>query len=123
MYESDKRDKAERTVARTRIRPAEVELVDLALRPNYSGSSYTLVGRVRNRSAAYTLTEFRLKLVIRDCRTASDCEIVGETEESVYANVPPNQARDLDKYIYFSGLRQPRGKYQWAYHIIEIIGR
>jgi hypothetical protein len=123
LYESDKRDRAERAVARTRITPAEVELVGLALQPSSLGGSYTLIGRVRNRSTVYTLTKLQLKLMIRDCQTSTDCEIVGETEESVYTNVPPGQARDLDQYVHFSGLRQPHGKYRWDYHIVEIIGQ
>jgi len=123
LYEMDRRQKAERGVAKTRIKPNEVELVDLAFRPGSGTGSYTLVGRTRNRSTQYTLSEVRLRLTMRDCTGSNDCEIVGETEKSLYTSVPPGQARDLDEYVHFSGMRQPRGKYQWEYQIVEVLGR
>jgi hypothetical protein len=123
LYKMDRQQRAEHEVAKTRIKLNEVELVDLVLRPGHSTGSYTLVGRIRNQSTQYTLSEVRLKLTMRDCKGSNDCEIVGETKESLYTSVPPGQARDLDEYVHFSGMRQPRGKYQWEYQIVEILGR
>ena len=71
----------------------------------------------------YTLSEVRLKLTMRDCRKPKDCEVVGETVESLYTSVPPGQARDLDEHVLFSAMRQPRGTYQWEYQIVAILGR
>ena len=123
LYQMDQQDKRERELATSRISRSEIELVDLALQPGYGTSSYTLVGRVRNLSAQYTLSEVRLKLVMRDCAPAGHCEIVGETDESLYLGVPPGQARDLNEYVSFRGLGPPSGKHQWEHQILEIIGR
>ena len=123
LFVMDRRQKAERELAKTRIRSQEVELVDLVLRPGYSGSSFTLVGRVRNRSGRYTLNEMRLKFTMKDCGEADNCEVVGQTEDAMYVNVPPGQARDLNESVYFTGLGSPRGKHQWDYQVVEIIGR
>ena len=116
------RQQAERELAKTRIKSDEVELVDLALRSGYAGS-YTLVGRVRNRSDRYTLDEVGLKFTMSDCSDTSVCEVVGETERLIHVNVPPRQARDLNDFVHFTGLGAPRGKHQWDYKVVEIVGR
>jgi hypothetical protein len=119
----DRQQKAERDRGKTLITQEQVEFVDLTLQPGYGGSSYTLAGRVRNRSGRYTVSELRLKVTMRDCDAANKCEVVGETEDAVYVTVPPGQARDLNEYIYFNGLGAARGKHQWDYEIVEIVGR
>jgi hypothetical protein len=126
IFDSDRRNKAETAAARTRIQFSEVELVDLGLQPRYKytqSGSYTLVGRVRNGSAQYTLSQIRLKLTMRDCTEPAGCETVGEVDESIYLSVPPGQARDLDEFVDFSGLGQPRGKHQWDYQLLEVSGK
>jgi hypothetical protein len=60
---------------------------------------------------------------MRDCSDTSTCEVVGETEDVIYVDVPPGQARAVDDFVYFTALGSPRGKHQWDYHIVEIIGR
>lgn len=123
LFVMDRRQKAERELAKTRIKTAEVDLVDLGLRNGYGAGSYTLVGRVRNRSGRYTLNEMRLKLTMKDCGDTNSCEVVGQTEEAIYVNVPPGQARDLNEFVSFTGLGSPRGKHQWDYEIVEIVGQ
>lgn len=122
LFVTDRREKAEREVAKTRIGRQEVEFVDLVLRPGYAGS-YTLVGRVRNRSNRYTLNEMRIRFTMKDCADATNCEVVGQTEDAMYVNVPPGQARDLDEFVHFAGLAAPRGKHQWDYEVVEIVGQ
>jgi hypothetical protein len=109
--------------ARPRIRMGEVELVDLRLLPGSLLGSSRLVGRVRNRSPRYTLTQLRLMLTMRDCTGPADGEVVGESEEFIFTKVPPGQARDLDESVHFSKLGQPRGKRQWDDRILEILGK
>jgi hypothetical protein len=69
------------------------------------------------------LTQLRLMLTMRDCTGPADCEVVGESEEFIFTKVPPGQARDLDESVHFSKLGQPRGKRQWDYRILEILGK
>jgi hypothetical protein len=123
LFVVNQREQAERQAARARIQKSEIELIDLGLGSSYGTGSYKLGGRVRNRSSRYTLTEMRLKFTMRDCAEAGDCEIVGQTEDAMYVNVPPGQARDLNESIYFSGLGRPRGKHQWDYEIVEVLGK
>jgi hypothetical protein len=123
LYRMDQQEKRERAIAKSRIPFDEIDLVNLALQPSYGTGSYTLVGRVRNKSARYTLSELRLQLTIRDCLTPGACEIVGESDERIYADVPAGQARDLSEYVHFSGLQKARGEHAWDYRLTETLGR
>ena len=139
LFVMNQRKQAERRAARERIGQSEIELVDLTLQPSYGIGSYKLLGRVRNRSARYTLIELRLRLTMSDCEATkydfsmidapgrpvdpSVCEVVSQTEDTARMQVPPGQARDLDEFVSFSDLHNARGKHQWKYEIVEILGR
>src|SRR4051812_15580924 len=75
----------ETAAAKTRIRPDQVELFEMRL------GNTQLTGRVRNLSPEFTLTGVELKLQLEDC-VDKKCEVVGETAESLYLNVPPGQS-------------------------------
>ena len=123
IYEVQRRREVETEAAKTRILRSQLELDSLELQPGYFLGSYTLIGRVRNRSSEYTLDNFRLKLIMRDCLSPDDCEVVGEKEQSIYTTVPPGQARDIDDIVSFSDLGEPRGTLQWDHEVIEISGK
>lgn len=123
LYETNRRQDVERAAAKTRIAIAEVQLIDLLLQPGYSSGVYTLVGRLRNGSAQYSLTSLRLKLTMQDCADLTGCETVGEVVESIYASVPPGQSRDLNEFVSFTGLGRARGKHQWDYALLEVNGQ
>jgi len=121
-YEQTQAD-TERAEARRRVAPQEIDLVDLTLKPMYAGSSsFTLAGRVRNRSRQYTLTRIELRLTMKDCVDAV-CEVVGETIESISLSVPRGQARDMDDYVSFTALGAPRGRHTWEYALVSLEGR
>jgi len=112
-------ERQESAAARTRVSASEIDLLDLRLGSSY-GSSYRLVGRLRNRSPRYTLSSLSIKVTMRDCTAPGQCETVGETTTSVYASVPPGQVRGIDDSVYFSGLPPFRGKMEWIYSVVEI---
>lgn len=120
----DARTKAEARAARTRIRADEVELADLRLGLPRAGDGIArLTGRVRNGSAQYSVTELTLMVTLRDCLEADSCEVVGESTESIYLTIPPRQARDLDEYVFFSDIGEPRGSRVWNYFLVEVQGK
>lgn len=122
-YWMEQQDRREREIAKTRIGNNEVELVDLVLQPGYGSGAYKLVGRLRNKSTQYALAELRLQITMRDCSPTGTCEVVGESDERIYAAVPPGQARDLDESVRFSGLQKARGEHVWDYRLTETVGR
>lgn len=110
-------------VSKSRISKNEIDLVDLTLQPYYDKSSYRIVGKIRNRSASYTLTSLKIRNTMRDALPDGRSEIVGETTTWVFKTVPPGQARDVDESVHFSDIATARGTYSWQYEVIEIRGR
>jgi HAMP domain-containing protein len=108
--------------ARTRIAAREVELEEITLSPS-SGETYILAGRIHNHSARYTLTGLEMRFTARDCPDTADCEVVGQSEKSLYLSIPPGQTREVsDEYVFFSGLGAPRGTRKWNYDITSVSG-
>lgn len=121
---TERQNRAEREAAKHRITRNEIELADLTLgKDRVSPSGYTLRGRVRNRSANHSLTDLTIRLTMKDCAEPTKCEVVGQTEERIHVTVPPGQARDLYEYVYFSNLGSARGKHEWDYDVVEILGK
>lgn len=116
------RNKKEQEAEALRISRDQVELVDLQPPPQYAGS-YKLAGRVRNKSQRFTLTELTLKISLRDCVAPGSCETIGETVETAWVSVPPQQARGLDEYVLFSNLAPSRGNLEWDWEVTGLKGR
>jgi hypothetical protein len=109
--------------ARALIPSSDVDLHEIRLQSDFG--SYKLVGRIRNNSPSYTLTGVSLKLVLKDCDTATQasCVTIGESEEHpFFENIPPGQARDIDSYI-FPGTTKRKGKLVWHYSIAYTEGK
>ena len=54
---------------------------------------------------------------------AKRCDTVGDTTESLFLNVPPQQTREVDEYVSFSGIGSPRMKRTWSYTVVSISSR
>jgi hypothetical protein len=106
----------ERDAARRLIPRSDVTIVDARL----AGDRFT--GRVRNANRSHTLAAVELKLTIRDCAASGECEVVGQTNVSVYTRVPPGQARDVDNYVSFNPSPRIRGRLEWSYAMTGIVG-
>jgi len=103
--------------AKTLIKLNEVEVID----PRLSFSTYDgrqpdkLIGRIRNNSR-YPIEELEFSLTFRDCNSDRNCEIIGESNPSVFISVPPGQSRDFSTYV-SGGQMVPRGKLEWQYSL------
>lgn len=110
--------------ALSRIPLAELDFENVALEPNYSG--YKLAGRIKNNSQEFTLKQVDLLITVQDCTGApdsQDCVTIGESHENMDLNIPPGQARDFEKYLYFSGGDlKLLGKLEWNYVVSGIKG-
>jgi hypothetical protein len=117
------RQKAEEEASKHRVRTDQLVFTDLQMGPAGYGSSYRLIGRVRNNSP-YSVFQVKAKFHILDCDEQSHCDVVGEEEEwDICPLVPPGQVRDIDTSIYFGTQTKVRGRYQWNYEITEIHAR
>jgi len=81
--------------AKNRIRVAEIRFDQIRAEPGAErGSIGTIVARLYNDSATYTLTDYGYDLVVQDCIRAV-CTTVFDQHGQSAASVPPNQARDV----------------------------
>lgn len=114
--------KQEQNASKSRISVQQIELSELKLISDY-GTSYKLIGRVKNLSPQYTLTSFDMRITARDCHAQGQCETVGDTTAHVYESVPTGQSRALDEHVYFSGMPGIKGRFEWNYAITDVSGK
>jgi len=82
--------------AKNRIRVAEIRFDQIRAEPGVQrGSIGTIVARLYNDSATFTLTDYGYDLVVQDCIGAV-CTTVFDQHGLSAASVPPNQARDVE---------------------------
>jgi hypothetical protein len=94
-FHIDNIDKAD-PEAKNRIRVAEIRFDQIRPGPRAErGSIVTIVARLYNDSATYTLTDYGYYLVVQDCIKGS-CTTVFDQQGVSAASVPPNQARDVE---------------------------
>lgn len=108
----------------SRISLSDLDFKNIALKPEHSG--YRLSGRIKNNSGEFTLKQVDLVITMQDCTDAAnsvDCVTIGESRENMDLNIPPGQARDFEKLLYFSG-GNPRilGRLEWNYSVSRIKG-
>jgi hypothetical protein len=82
--------------AKNRIPVEEIRFDQIRAEPGAErGSISTIVARLYNDSATYTLTDYGYYLVVQDC-IKSSCTTVFDQQGLSAASVPPNQARDVE---------------------------
>lgn len=115
-------NESEEAASKKRIRINEVELADIALQRD--GSGYTIVGRARNHSATYTLSDITLRVTLEDCFSDNACDVVFQGEPSSSLNlVPPGQARDFHVYVFGASNLRLKGKLRWNYTLVGTRGK
>ena len=100
----------------------QLQFSDLRLGPSNYGSSYSLVGRVKNTSA-HTVFSLTARIRISDCDDSGHCETVGDQNEYIGILLPPGQVRDMNETVYFGNATKIRGHFEWNYSITEIRAR
>lgn len=101
-----KLDKAD-PAAKSRIRVEEIRFDQIRAEAGaVRGSVDTIVARLYNDSATYTLTDYGYYLVVQDC-VKSVCTTVFDQHGLSAISIPPNQARDVRISIRDEGMRAP----------------
>ena len=104
-----------RQVALTRIPLSDVEILITTVKRG------SFEGRIRNLSDEYTLTAVTLRITVQDCNEDKVCDTVLESDQRLYLEVPPNQARDFDEWFDASGVKI-RGSAEWSYQLLSTEG-
>jgi hypothetical protein len=101
----EKLDKAD-PAAKNRIRVQEIRFDQVRTEAGAERGSVgtTIVARLYNDSAAYTLTDYGYYLVVQDCINGV-CTAVFDQHGLSSVSVPPNQARDVKIAIRDGGIR------------------
>lgn len=112
----------EQELSLARIKPYELVLSEVQIKKDHG--SEELFGRVKNLSKNYSLTRLSLFFTFEDCykkKNKETCDVIGESKEDIYINIPPGQVRTFDQYFSIPSSK-PRGKIRWKYRIIKIKG-
>ena len=108
---------------RQKLPVADIKIENAVIAPAYGGS-YQFNARLVNAHPSILLKEFVISITMLDCPAADDsggdngCTVIGQTDERVNAKIPPEQARDISRNLFFSGA-DPAGTIRWQYKITE----
>lgn len=106
----------EKNKFKNRISSSEVIFENISFNP--INNNYEMTGRIINNSEKYTLSGVQLKITVKDCTSdATYCFIISESNEYIYVSIPPMQARDIKKEIYFYSNQRIENKLVWNYSI------
>jgi hypothetical protein len=92
------------------------------MRPGENASTFTLIGRIRNKSPRGTITEVTLKMTMEDVLASGAATTVGETRIRINTEVPPAQSKDFEEKVSFGTLPKARGRHEWNYSVVEVKG-
>jgi hypothetical protein len=92
----------------------------MQMRPGKSESTFTLIGRVRNKSARGTITEVTLRMTMEDVLASGAATTAGEATVVLRKEVPPAESRDFEEKVVFGPLPTPQGRLEWNYSVIEV---
>ena len=108
---------------RQKLPVADIKIENAVIAPAYGGS-YQLNARLVNAHPSILLKEFVISITMLDCPASDDsgdddgCAVIGQTDERVNAKIPPGQARDISRNLFFSSA-DPAGMIRWQYKITE----
>jgi hypothetical protein len=113
---------SESKASHSRIPAADLQFDNVRLSSEYG--SYSISGRVVNKSTQYTLEDAELFITVQDCNSApAHCTTIGEASAFLSVGVPPGQARDFNSYVSFSSPLHPRGQFPWYYTLKQTTAR
>lgn len=103
-----------------RITNEEVHLDRLELERRHR-RSFKLEGRLTNSSEKFTLSRLHFLIQIQECPDEQkNCLPIAEQKETLSLTVPPKQARNFDKNIFFDSHIKDRDEYDWNIEIISV---
>ncbi|MEW5975929.1 MAG: hypothetical protein AB1898_09010 [Acidobacteriota bacterium] len=116
--------KGQEQTTRNKIDLTELEFTDLRL----DSAKHTLKGRIKNKSKRYTLTGLGIKIILQDCgpqraNGKTECETVGQTEERIHLDIPPQELRDIAESVSLPADSSISGSPSWSYLVQYIEGK
>ncbi len=106
----------------------DIKIENPVIAPAYGGS-YQFNARLVNAHPSILLKELVVSITMLDCpgqgqgegeneNDAGACAVIGQADERINARIPPGQARDISRNLFFSGA-EPAGTIRWRYQVTE----
>jgi hypothetical protein len=93
----------------TKVPPAQMELRDPALEPDrFSDDEYEFSATIKNLSKE-NVGGFDIEVSLFDCYSKGQCELVGETSNTFWADIPSQQVRAIKGKISLYSMPPLRG--------------
>jgi hypothetical protein len=82
-------------------------------------TEFSLTGSIKNLSAEQ-LGAFEIDVTVSDCLPNNKCEIVGQSSEVIWVDIPPQQVRGISGKVQLFDLPEPRGMLSPAFAIKRV---
>ena len=105
------------------IRPADVSFPGLQMRPGPDRSTYTLIGRIKNRSSRSTITEVTLNVWMEDVLESGASTTLSQIAVVLRQDVPAGESRNFEEKVVFRDLPKSKGKHEWNYAVAGLKGK
>ena len=105
------------------IDPSEVGFPGMQLRPAEQAATFTLIGRIKNKSTQATITEVRLRITMEDVLVSGAATTAGETTVALRKEVLPTGSTHFEEKVSFGTLLEPKGRHEWNYSVAEVKGK
>jgi len=99
---------------------SEVDFPGMQLRPAKDKSTFTLIGRIRNRSKQRTLNSVTLRMTMEDVLASGATTTLGTATVVIKYTVPPGESDYFEEPVAFGSLPAPKGRQEWNYSVVEI---
>ena len=112
-------DNRERELQQSRLPLSQVQLLNMQAKPGLNSRTYVVNGRIRNQSNEFTINRIQLQITLQDC-ISKQCEAVGQTDQRIFLEVPPAQARDFETSIGFPSIAKFQGTPEWQFAVLAV---
>jgi type II secretory pathway pseudopilin PulG len=105
----------------SKVPPSKVELRNPALTPEKYGGDYLLSASLKDLSGQ-KLTGFEIAVTASDCVTKEKCEVVGQSTDVFWAEIPSQQVRGIAGKVKLPNAPPLRGKLSPTFVVTRVYG-
>jgi hypothetical protein len=105
------------------IMPADVSFPGLQMRPGADRSTYTMIGRIKNRSSRSAITEATVSVWLEDVLESGASTTLPPVTVVLRQEVPPLESRSFEETVVFRNLPKPKGRHEWNYAMTGVKGK
>ena len=102
---------------RGKISNEDILIENPVLMPTYAGG-YRFNARLLNSNSSHSLRELAISITMLDCvsEEAESCRVIGQEDERINIQIPPEQARDISRTLSFDNA-SAAGILKWEFKV------